>query len=100
MTGDPHVREPDLSAALPAPSTVTRSLVAASSSMLTAGTEPSGSTSATADRSSVEIRTDVTGAPVKVSNDSETSPTRVGRSNLASIHCPSGRANGAVPHAV
>ena len=79
---------------------MTRSFVAASSSTLTSGTEPSGCTSATADRSSVEMRTDVTGAPVKVSNDRDTSPTRVGRSNLASIHCPSGRANGAVPHAV
>ena len=60
--------------------------MAASSSMLTAGTEPSGCHLRHADRSSVEIRTDVTGAPVKVSNDSGTSPTRVGRSNLASIH--------------
>ena len=58
---------------------------------------PSGCTSATADRSSVETRTDVTGAPVKVSKTATTSPTRVGRSNLASIHWPSGGRTGLCP---
>ena len=83
-----------------AASTVRRSDVVAGSSTATSATVPSDPTCAATDRASVRRRTAVTSTPAPLSKTRDTRPTLVGLSKRTSIHWPTGRLKGALPHAV
>ena len=100
MPGDAYVGQPDLVGAGPGIEDGDAEPACRVVVQPRFGTVPSARTSATTECFPVATRTFLTGAPLTVSNVSDTRSTVVGRSNLTSTHWPSGLESGAVSQAV